>query len=591
MQLYRRIAVLVTAGTLLFSSVAPYVGAQTQNRKKNSGPRAIAVVQWQTDAKGKAVPRLLPVAILDDGKFYDSSLYKATPTPMALEPGIVYEAQDEGERLGYFTIGRSFKTSTEEQNWVGLGQWKSDSPKADAEYSRLNARQSAEVVRGIMQPAPQEGDFDDRELKKKRTTVYDENGKEIPEGTEAKDDKGGNRPTLRRPSKPTDTSGAPSDKSGTDTSSAPTQKKDDSDKPTLKRPGDTASGGDDPKPKSTSKNDDPDRPTLKRGANSGGDSAKTQGQDQSPSSGDPAKTTGTPAATTRDDPERPRIKRGVPEKSSGANVSPEQEAKSNAKAMDADPNRPALRRGPQVPRKEVEEKSAGVPVPERILKRGSRMFVADTSRAGVLLPGYRVYETVAVSDASAAEQESFRFRWSADEKTALSAKMRELAQREVDAFLKATGKVVAAEPVVVAKGSRPSGARTGHPQVLAPKTQFTEEQSNIAALDLNHNNAPTLVFTGHQRIQSSGGQPQEVFVTLVSRVDLEGNPRKVFSNVTSSDRLDVKPRLEFIDALDADGKGKGQLLFRRTSDVGSEFAIYRAGLDEMVEMFHGGGGQ
>src|SRR3954465_10740155 len=104
MQLYRRIAVLVTVGTLLFSSVAPYAGAQTQNRKKNAGPRAIAVVQWQTDAKGKAVPRLLPVAILDDGKFYDSSLYKATPAPMALESGTVYEAQDEGERLGYFTV-------------------------------------------------------------------------------------------------------------------------------------------------------------------------------------------------------------------------------------------------------------------------------------------------------------------------------------------------------------------------------------------------------------------------------------------------------------------------------------------------------
>jgi hypothetical protein len=126
---------------------------------------------------------------------------------------------------------------------------------------------------------------------------------------------------------------------------------------------------------------------------------------------------------------------------------------------------------------------------------------------------------------------------------------------------------------------------------MTPKTQFTEEQSNIAALDLNHNNTPVLVFTGHQRIQTLGGVPQDVFVTLVSRVDLEGNPRKVFSNATSSDRLDVTPRLEFIDAVDADGKGKGQLLFRTTSDMGSEFVIYRAGIDEMVEMFRGGVGR
>jgi hypothetical protein len=71
-------------------------------------------------------------------------------------------------------------------------------------------------------------------------------------------------------------------------------------------------------------------------------------------------------------------------------------------------------------------------------------------------------------------------------------------------------------------------------------------------------------------------------------VDLEGNPRKLFANVTSDDRLDAVPRLELVDAVDADGNGRGELLFRRITDVGTDFAIYRIGIDDVVEMFHGG---
>jgi hypothetical protein len=77
-------------------------------------------------------------------------------------------------------------------------------------------------------------------------------------------------------------------------------------------------------------------------------------------------------------------------------------------------------------------------------------------------------------------------------------------------------------------------------------------------------------------------------VTVVARVDIDGNPRKLFSNVTSSDRLDATPWLEFIDAVDADGDGRGELLFRSVNDTGSEFAIYHVGVDQLAEMFHGG---
>jgi hypothetical protein len=53
---------------------------------------------------------------------------------------------------------------------------------------------------------------------------------------------------------------------------------------------------------------------------------------------------------------------------------------------------------------------------------------------------------------------------------------------------------------------------------------------------------------------------------LIARTNLEGELRKLFFSQTDSRHLDVSPRMELIDAVDADGDGRGELLFRRTFD-------------------------
>ena len=80
----------------------------------------------------------------------------AAPVPMALESGTVYEAQDAGEILGYFTVkgaarvnapasaGDRDSETTDNRPWMGVGDWKTASPKLDT-YS--NRPQHAEVVR------------------------------------------------------------------------------------------------------------------------------------------------------------------------------------------------------------------------------------------------------------------------------------------------------------------------------------------------------------------------------------------------------------------------------------------------------------
>ena len=65
------------------------------------------------------------------------------------------------------------------------------------------------------------------------------------------------------------------------------------------------------------------------------------------------------------------------------------------------------------------------------------------------------------------------------------------------------------------------------------------------------------------------------------------NCTRPFQNLTDSQHLDVIPRLELIDAVDADGDGRGELLFREISDAGKAFVVYRVIGDRLWPLFHG----
>ena len=57
--------------------------------------------------------------------------------------------------------------------------------------------------------------------------------------------------------------------------------------------------------------------------------------------------------------------------------------------------------------------------------------------------------------------------------------------------------------------------------------------------------------------------------------------------ITDTQHFDSLPRFELIDAVDADGDGRGELLFRQISDAGKAFVIYRVIGDQLCRFTRG----
>jgi hypothetical protein len=180
----------------------------------------------------------------------------------------------------------------------------------------------------------------------------------------------------------------------------------------------------------------------------------------------------------------------------------------------------------------------------------------------------------AISDAGGPEPSSYAFSTKPEEEQQFREKILALAADEV----RARDRQLAAEAIAASAPTRT--ART-----TITRQQPTFENRQLRILDLSSSNEPVLVLTTSARLQQH--PEREYFVTLVAREDLNGDLHKAFSNVTDSQHLDVLPSMELIDAVDADGDGRGELLFRQTSDAGRAFSIYRVIGDQLYPLFEG----
>jgi hypothetical protein len=119
-----------------------------QRRKEPTGPRAISVLEWTS--RGLV---LVPISLMIDGRFYDASVYRADPVPMALDEGNVYEVQRAGEPIGDFTITSPWQGPN--NIWFGEGTWVSAEDRKKQEEARAKIRSTtAKPVTGDEDTGP-----------------------------------------------------------------------------------------------------------------------------------------------------------------------------------------------------------------------------------------------------------------------------------------------------------------------------------------------------------------------------------------------------------------------------------------------------
>jgi hypothetical protein len=475
-------------------SLAPIALPQlARTTKKEKGPRAVGLVELSTDGKA----RFIPVAIMIDGKFYDAAAYKASPVPMAIWGGTVYEAERTGVSQGLFTVSEALKTGN---NWSANGKW---------------VPAGAKPAKKHVETKP---NFDEDSGPPRLRRPEGEKSSPSPSGSPAPDTKSPADAKAPSDSKSPSDSKAPSDsKSPSDAKSQPASapstppptpqtSRPDEDEDAATKP--TAPGN------TTSNDEDPNRPVLVRGKTESLGST----QHSAPSQGSPKGTSGSNASGAN--------------KTSGAASSKDAIAKPSDKKA-----------GPQ------------------------------------LLP--------AVSDAGGPDPRPYAYDLKSDEEQKFRKKMLAMAGDLIVARAK-PAQAEAATPAPAKGATRPGTARrTPKP----PQPNFDDVQFH--AFDLWNTNEPVFILTAKAQMPKTAGSVTSVdsdltyYITLVVKEDIYGDLRKLNATVTDTRHLDETPRMELIDAVDADGDGRGELLFREISDAGSVYGIYRAGADQLFPLFEG----
>jgi hypothetical protein len=237
-------------------------------------------------------------------------------------------------------------------------------------------------------------------------------------------------------------------------------------------------------------------------------------------------------------------------------------------------SRPRLRRGkPAEPLPEDEIPGYSKPGAAPSANTGKPSPAADTGPIQ-LIP--------AISDSAGPDPHSFGFEWLKDEEGERRKQITVLAKEQLRADLDARAKAR-----ITPKPTGPQAARR-----VAAKKPPEPVLSNIqmTAYDLWASNQPIIVFSAQAQIPPSpagqgGSDDLQYSILLVAYPDTYNNLHKLYVGVTDKYHLDLTPRLELIDAVDADGDGRGELLFRETSDAGSGWVIYRATADKLWKMF------
>ena len=243
-------------------------------------------------------------------------------------------------------------------------------------------------------------------------------------------------------------------------------------------------------------------------------------------------------------------------------------------------NRPRLRRGRPTEPLPGDEEVPGYSNPKATAaaknSTGATPSPVSSSKVVQLIP--------AISDAGGPDPRSYALELDKTQAEDRRKQILALAQEQVLAYAakQAKAKITASLTPKTAAGRRPS-AKPAQPEL---------ENIQLRTFDPWTNNQPVMVLTAEAHMPPAPGAAAasadsslQYTITLVARTDIYSNLHPLYAGVTDKYHLDVTPRLDLIDVVDADGDGRGELLFQETTDGGSGYVLYRPTADKLWKMF------
>jgi hypothetical protein len=231
-------------------------------------------------------------------------------------------------------------------------------------------------------------------------------------------------------------------------------------------------------------------------------------------------------------------------------------ADTTQRTEEQDPGRPTLRHG------KSEQVQADVPV--------GRSGAAAIATAAAPSRSANDKVLLAIADSGNIESRPYGHKSSADERESDLQALKSMATEAIRKAAKERASLRGVDP-----------------------TKLDEVDFHI--LDPDYSNRPVEIFTAIISVAPSKvwlppgsviKSPPRITVALVARKDSAGRLNQIYLMIADPTMLDVRPALQYLGAVDADGSGRAQLLFRKQVDVNSfAYVLYRATPYDLVKTF------
>ena len=197
----------------------------------------------------------------------------------------------------------------------------------------------------------------------------------------------------------------------------------------------------------------------------------------------------------------------------------------------------------------------------------------------------QVHEMVAISDPDGTTDHSYAWEWtSPGDKAAALKKVEALALQ----YLNVARPMASPKPVSTA-GPKTASAEKHERHVskslpVASPRALTLADEQFHAFELDFGSGPVYVFSA----RTSGTEEATTYITLIAQPDFAGGIIPLYKSITPATLLEYEPRLKLVDAVDATGGGRADLLFELITHQSRQFALFSVKNGQAQEVFHTG---